>query len=530
MFSENSKAYSVYLLFRFVCSLAVSMSTVLSIVYHLEVVQLDAFQLVLVGTVLETSCFLFEIPTGVVADLYSRRRSVLIGMFLYGLGFLMEGALPWFAPVLLAQVVWGCGDTFITGALEAWIASEEEDKPIDKVFLRGSQMGQIGGVLGVVLGTLLGNINLQMPVILGGSLCLLLGLVLVRIMPETNFSPAIEERQGLLKDFVCLFKLNLGFVKGAPVLLALLAITLCGGLASEGFDRLSTAHFLDDTVIPVIGPLNSVTWFGVISLIGNGLGILASQLLIARMEKKGTVSRTSVVMSTSAGYILCLVLFAVGRSFWFMLLVFLLAGLMRTIKEPVLAAWMNDHVDEKMRATVFSTSGQLDSFGQIIGGPIVGLVAQQVSIPWGLVCTAFLLDIMLPGRDGFQICRTIRETKDIPILMVSARQEDIDKIRGLGLGADDYIVKPFSPNELVARVKGHLARYEQLTSREVHRDVLRYGDLEIDESGHRVFVKGKEVALPNKEFELLLFFAKNPGIVFSKETLFDRVWGSEALG
>ena len=126
-----------------------------------------------------------------------------------------------------------------------------------------------------------------------------------------------------------------------------------------------------------------------------------------------------------------------------------------------------------------------------------------------------LLDIMLPGRDGFQICRTIRETKDIPILMVSARQEDIDKIRGLGLGADDYIVKPFSPNELVARVKGHLARYEQLTSREVHRDVLHYGDLEIDESGHRVFVKEKEVTLPNKEFELLLFFAKNPGIVFS---------------
>lgn len=141
MFAKNSKAYSVYLLFRFVFSLAVSMSTVLSIVYHLEVVQLDAFQLVLVGTVLETSCFLFEIPTGVVADLYSRRRSVLIGMFLYGLGFLMEGALPWFAPVLLAQVVWGCGDTFITGALEAWIASEEEDKPIRQ----GVPAGQSNG-------------------------------------------------------------------------------------------------------------------------------------------------------------------------------------------------------------------------------------------------------------------------------------------------------------------------------------------------------------------------------------------------
>ena len=224
---------------------------------------------------------------------------------------------------------------------------------------------------------------------LGGSLCLLLGLVMVRIMPETNFSPAIEERQGLLKDFVCLFKLNLGFVKGAPVLLALLAITLCGGLASEGFDRLSTAHFLDDTVIPVIGPLNSVTWFGVISLIGSGLGILASQLLIARMEKKGTVSRTSVVMSTSAGYILFLVLFAVGRSFWFMLLVFLLAGLMRTIKEPVLAAWMNDHVDETRHSLFHQRTAGL--FRADHRHLYCGAGSPAGVHTLGLVCTAFLL-------------------------------------------------------------------------------------------------------------------------------------------
>ena len=141
-----------------------------------------------------------------------------------------------------------------------------------------------------------------------------------------------------------------------------------------------------------------------------------------------------------------------------------------------------------------------------------------------------LLDIMLPGRDGFQLCRTIREKKDIPILMVSARQEDIDKIRGLGLGADDYIVKPFSPNELVARVKAIWLGMNSSRPAEVHRPCPALRRLEIDESGHRVFVKGKEVALPNKEFELLLFFAKNPDIVFSKETLFDRVWGSEALG
>lgn len=391
MSAKKINAYSVYLLFRFLFSLLLSMATVLSVVYHLNVVRLNAFQLVLVGTVLETACFLLEIPTGVVADLYSRRRSVLIGIFLYGIGFVMEGALPWFATVLLAQIVWGCGDTFITGALEAWIASEETGKSMDEVFLRGGQLAQLGSVVGVVSGTLLGNINLQLPLILAGVLYLFLGLVFTRIMPETNFSPALEERQGLLKDFASLFKLNFSFVKGAPVLLALLAITLCGGLASEGFDRLSTAHFLEDTVMPAIGLLNSVTWFGVMNLIGSALGIFASQLLISHIEKRGTVSRTGLVMFTCAGYMICLALFALSRSFWFMLGVFLLAGLMRTMKEPVLTAWMNDHVDEKMRATVFSTSGQLDFFGQIIGGPIVGLVAQQASVSWGLVCTAFLL-------------------------------------------------------------------------------------------------------------------------------------------
>ena len=385
------KAYSVYLMFKFCFSLLFSMATVLSLVYHLEVVGLNALELVLVGTVLETSCFLLEIPTGVVADLYSRRRSVLIGVFLYGMGFVLEGALPWFAAVLLAQVVWGCGDTFISGALEAWIASEERDRSMDKVFLRGGQMGQAGGVLGVVLGTLLGNLDLRLPIVTAGLLYLILGLVLLRIMPETNFTPVREEENSLLADMMGLFKVNLRFIKGVPVLLALLAITFCGGLASEGFDRLSTAHFLEDTIMPSLGLLNSVTWFGIMRLLGSGLGIFASQVLIAYLERRGTASRTGLVLFTSAGYILGLTLFALGKRFWFMMAVFLLTGLMRSLKEPILAAWMNEHVEEKMRATVFSTNGQMDAFGQILGGPLVGLVAQQVSVSWGLLCTALLL-------------------------------------------------------------------------------------------------------------------------------------------
>lgn len=141
-----------------------------------------------------------------------------------------------------------------------------------------------------------------------------------------------------------------------------------------------------------------------------------------------------------------------------------------------------------------------------------------------------LLDIMLPGMDGFQVCRKVREARNIPILLVSARQEDVDKIRGLGLGADDYIVKPFSPSELVARVKAHLQRYLQLTGKKDGPHVLQRGALTIDRDGHRVFLDGREVPMPNKEFALLLFLAENPGVVFSKETLFERIWGETSLG
>lgn len=141
-----------------------------------------------------------------------------------------------------------------------------------------------------------------------------------------------------------------------------------------------------------------------------------------------------------------------------------------------------------------------------------------------------LLDLMLPGRDGFAICRALREQIDVPILMVTARQEDIDKIRGLGLGADDYIEKPFSPSVLVARVKAHLARYRRLTGSERTSGEIQIGGIRLNEETHRVYVDGREVELTNKEYELLLFFMLNVDVVFSREQLYERIWGWDAMG
>mgnify|MGYP004548222593 CR=1 FL=1 len=142
-----------------------------------------------------------------------------------------------------------------------------------------------------------------------------------------------------------------------------------------------------------------------------------------------------------------------------------------------------------------------------------------------------ILDLMLPGTDGFEICRRVREVKDIPVLMVSAKKDDIDKIRGLGLGADDYITKPFSPSELVARVKAHLARYERLVGGNVQKnDIVEIRGIRIDKTARRVWVNGEEKQFTTKEFDLLTFLAENPNHVFTKDELFRRIWAMESIG
>lgn len=144
-----------------------------------------------------------------------------------------------------------------------------------------------------------------------------------------------------------------------------------------------------------------------------------------------------------------------------------------------------------------------------------------------------ILDIMLPGIDGFEILKRVRDTKDIPILLVSAKKEEIDKIRGLGLGADDYITKPFSPGELVARVNAHISKYERLKSKyssENQSEAFTVRGLEIQKDSRRVFVNGKEINMAQKEYELLLFMIQNPNRVFGREELFERIWGLDSLG
>ncbi|MCL1994037.1 MAG: response regulator transcription factor [Spirochaetes bacterium] len=187
--------------------------------------------------------------------------------------------------------------------------------------------------------------------------------------------------------------------------------------------------------------------------------------------------------------------------------------------------------DDKVIATIEKDFLEASGFDAVIEHD--GIKGQELALTGNF--SLVILDLMLPGKDGITICRDIREKIDIPIIMVSAKMEDTDKIKGLGFGADDYIVKPFSQTELVARVKSHIARYERLTQKQAQSQSsglgeIDFGWLQINNSTHRVYVNDVETPLNPKEYELLYFLASNPETVFSKETLYDRVWGEDMYG
>jgi DNA-binding response OmpR family regulator len=185
--------------------------------------------------------------------------------------------------------------------------------------------------------------------------------------------------------------------------------------------------------------------------------------------------------------------------------------------------------DDKDIAALEKDFLEINGFIAAIEGDGVKGAERALSEDFALI----LLDLMLPGKDGISVCREIREKIDIPILMVTARGEDVDKVRGLGRGADDYITKPFSMAELVARVKAHLARYERLTknaNQSKKTDEIDFGWIQINQAARRVFVNGSEIILANKEYELLYFLAGHKEMVFSKEQLYDKIWGEDMYG
>ena len=384
-------AYKTYLLFSAITAMCFSLVATVMIVYHIEIVHLNPLQLILVGTTLEVACFIFEIPTGIVADVYSRKLSIVIGGVLTGVGFILEGSISSFVFVLVAQIVWGLGSTFISGSLEAWIAEEEKNKDLDEIYIKGAQAGQIGAFIGIVLSTVIANFSVRLPIIVSGVLFIILALFLWLYMPENNFKPSVPGDLNTFKKMVYTFKSGLKFVKSKSIIMILLAVTLFYGLSSEGYDRLSNAHFLQDTTLPKLGNLSSVTWFGIFGILGMILSFIVMHFMAKNLKNEDNRKNGKLLLCINILYISSMLIFALTRNFSLMLIAYLATNTFRIINEPIFSAWLNGHIDDNSRATVLSINGQMNSLGQILGGPIIGIIATNISVSIGIVCTSLLV-------------------------------------------------------------------------------------------------------------------------------------------
>lgn len=400
---HQSHASRVYLFLRGITALASVVMFTAYTAYYVQVIGLNPLQLVLVGTVLETTVMLFEIPTGIVADSYSRRLSVIIGIFTLGTGYLVSGALPYlkpllssrglslFAGLLLGEMIVGIGWTFISGALDAWITDEIGEDRVGQLFLKANQNGQTISLVGIPLSVGLASIGLNIPYLVGGLLYLILGAVLVLVMKETNYHPHKNEGLSPLANLGQTVAQSITTVRSQPILTLMLGAGIFRGAASEGFDRLWQAFFLQAFTFPKVGQLEPVVWFGLISAVRSGLSIIATQ---ATRRNLDTSNQRSVVATLKLLTVLrvgCLLSFALAGNFVWALFSYWGISVLATLTEPLFDTWVNQNVDNRVRATVLSMMGQADALGQTTGGPVVGLVGTRFSLRASMLMVAALL-------------------------------------------------------------------------------------------------------------------------------------------
>jgi DHA3 family tetracycline resistance protein-like MFS transporter len=384
-------AYRVYLIFSGITSLCFTLMFVAMAIYRVQIVGMNPFQLVLVGTVLEITCFLFEVPTGVVADTYSRRVSVIAGIFLIGLGYTLEGVIPALAISLVAQVVAGIGYTFISGATEAWITDEVGEARAGKAFLQSAQIGSIMSIIGTIAGIGLATISVNLPVVLGSVGMMGLALLLIVLMTEYGFTPVPREDRTTLQAMRHTFTTGLNVVKGSKLLLALIVITMFFGAYSEGFDRLWEAHFLKTFTLPTIGALDPIVWFGILNLGERMILVLAAEILRRRVNTGDHVSVARALLTINWVLMLGMIAFGLAGNFAIAVAAYFVTATMRGVNGPLYAAWLNQNIESKVRATVFSITSQADAIGQIAGGPLLGLVATVFSLRTVMIFGAIII-------------------------------------------------------------------------------------------------------------------------------------------
>jgi MFS transporter, DHA3 family, tetracycline resistance protein len=364
-----------------------------SSLYYIQIVHMTPLQLVLTGTTLELSVFLLELPTGMIADVFGRRISILIGLLLNGLGFLLQGLWPAFVGVLLAQVLWGAGYTFTSGASEAWITDETDEDTAAGLFLKAEQQSLLGAVLGICIGMGIGLYSYTLAILISACGFFVLLAYIGLTMQENGYQPQGSLQGNPYGSLLNTFKDGLVVTRHNHNLLWIFAVGFIFGFYSEGVDRMWEARMVADFTFPLVQP---VIWFGLVQITGMLLGSLS--LGIAQKSKKITDLSTSIYVQSllTVGIIIGLFVFAISRNFILAVLMITITQVFRQIHAPFYVGWVNRKLDASVRATVLSMSSLVDAFGQIGGGPLVGGIANQMGISFGLKLCALFLTPVLP--------------------------------------------------------------------------------------------------------------------------------------
>lgn len=384
-------SYRFFLITAFVYRLCWMVMITVSMVYMVEVAKLDPLQMVLVGTVLEASVFFLEVPTGIVADTYSRKLSMVIGYILMGGGYMIIGFFPTFGVILVSQVIWGAGATFLSGASQAWITEEIGETRANKAFLLASQFGRAGALVGIALAVALAMVDLALPIILGSFGLVLFGVLAYFLMEEKNFHPTRDEDKETWHHMAETARSGIRTIRGRPLLILILLIAAIHGLYSEGFDRLYTPFLLEKFSLPPFFGLDSVAWWGALSAGATIFGFIGVETVRRRLNTSSFKGLVTVLTWTNALLIAAMILFVASGNFYLAIVAWLLVTTMRAIEGPVMSAWLNRGLDKSSRATIFSLHAQSDAFGQVVGGPFIGALGKYASLATALLVSTLLL-------------------------------------------------------------------------------------------------------------------------------------------
>jgi DHA3 family tetracycline resistance protein-like MFS transporter len=351
-------------------------------VYLVRDLGFSPLELVLMGTAMEAAVFLFEVPTGVVADTYSRRLSLTIGFLGMGAAWMLVGVLSDPKAIIVLWAFWGVSYTFTSGAYQAWITDEVGVENVGRVLLRASRISYAGSVGGLILQVAIGLVSVRAAVIVGGAATFSCGLLCIVVMPETGFARRPRaERGSPFAELRSTATAGARYAWAAPVILLLVAVELFIGMSSEAFDRLKEAHFLRDVGLPAVGHLSPVLWFGSFWLGGMILGFVATGQLIKRFERSGSKIVVSSLFVLTLAEMVALLAFALTGSTWIAIAAVLGVFLARDLAGPLYTIWLNEQItDSTVRATVLSISGQSNAIGQAGGGPVLGLIGNL----WGI--------------------------------------------------------------------------------------------------------------------------------------------------